>query len=329
MSWHPNTYTTNISPSMHDTSFYLDNGTVYQPSTFYDATTTSAYGQYTPLTQPVLDEPQIHELITPLESLSAQEFNNHGFDMPAYIDQQYWLPQQNHATMDAMFPPNLNNNFNNIPTYHPQPYHPQQATFFSQDLPTAPSSPNFLPIQGGNIDIEASPLDLNTKAPEPPISSKSDANGGEELVAMGLYDSPADVQSSSLLFGSGGGLGLRGGLLERRRSLKLEEAFEPPAESKEQDQGSQGDELESGEEDDEVEEPLSEPDDFETAGEGTYQVYQQNNLVGQSFLFAPDEKEAATTTVLEQREHNSGIFYPNYVMAQQGLPMSGGGYGYF
>jgi len=55
--------------------------------------------------------------------------------------------------------------------------------------------------------------------------SKDDA---EELVGMGLYDSPAEVQSSSLLF--------NGFSRSGRKVLKLEESFEPEEREEEEDE---------------------------------------------------------------------------------------------
>jgi len=50
----------------------------------------------------------------------------------------------------------------------------------------------------------------------------------DELVGMGLYDSPAQVQSANLLFS--------GPLPVRRKSLKLEESFEPVPQSDDEDE---------------------------------------------------------------------------------------------
>lgn len=312
MSWHPNTYT-DFNNSLQDQSFFLDNE-IYQEPTFHE--TAAPYGQYTPLSQPIVDEPQIHELITPLESLSAHEFGHHQhFELPPYSD-SYWVSQQQHPIikseygtgMDAMFPPSFQ-----VPTWH------WNNISFSQDLPTAPSSPNFLPIQG---TIEASPLDLNTKPAVPPPAAKSD---GEELVAMGLYDSPADVQSSSLLFGGGG---LSGGP-PRKRSLKLEEAFEPPPEpeksAEEEDEG----DNDAGSDEDADEEAISEPDDgtvafpvFDNLGQPQMIFGRDSNMGGQSFYF--DRKEPHIVATAQEQE----LAYQPYVMAA-GLPTGGAGYGWF
>jgi hypothetical protein len=100
------------------------------------------------------------------------------------------------------------------------------------NVQTAPSSPDCLPLQNIRLDT----LSLGN------IDTKS-KDSSEELVAMGLYDSPAEVQSSSLLFGGFSGSG--------RKGLKLEESFEPT----EQD----GDEEEEGE--DEGEEDVDQTDD--------------------------------------------------------------------
>ncbi len=75
-------------------------------------------------------------------------------------------------------------------------------------VPTAPSSPDCPPLQ--NIRLDTLSLGNNSR------KSRSDL---DELVGMGLYDSPAEVQSSSLLFSGFPGKG--------RKGLKLEESFEP------------------------------------------------------------------------------------------------------
>jgi len=76
------------------------------------------------------------------------------------------------------------------------------------NITTAPSSPDHLPLQ--SIGLDTLSLDAGT------LASKKDE---VELVGMGLYDSPAEVQSSSLLFGS---------ISEpQRKTLKLEESFVP------------------------------------------------------------------------------------------------------
>ena len=264
------------------------------------------------MTQPIADEPQIHELITPLESLSAQEMGQN-FDAQPY-DNQYWMQQNDMGkqeyAMDAMFPPHLQ-----VPTWHWN---------FNQELPTAPSSPDFLPIQG---TLDASPLDLNTKV----VRTVSD---GEELVAMGLYDSPAEVQSSSLLFGGG----LSGGP-PRKRSLKLEEAFElPPTAAEDSDDSvdNENDEnikVEDNEDEEEDESAISEPDDakFDNMDLPIFQNNLQGqmmddsgNMAGQSFFF---EKDPAVVVASQEQYPYGGM--PYITTVPQGLPMHGTGYDWF
>ncbi|RMD41956.1 hypothetical protein DV735_g3183, partial [Chaetothyriales sp. CBS 134920] len=190
LSWHPN--------SQMDLNFsnqeYLMNMTYqpyFQPYTFHG--TTLANGLVTPMSYPVLNEPQIQELITPLEELSAQE--GAGYPTHSYNNYQNWaqpeLPKDQMKMMDHMCPPT-----------EPQPMWQWSHQNSTLDPPTAPSSPDFLPIQGG----------FDTRKEEE----------GEELVGMGLYDSPAEVQSSSLLFGGSFGAA------PKPKSLKLAESFEPP-----------------------------------------------------------------------------------------------------
>jgi hypothetical protein len=82
---------------------------------------------------------------------------------------------------------------------------PYNSTDFGQDIHTAPVTPDFLPLPDFGNPFDGTYVE--------------EAADKDELVGMGLYDSPAEVQSASLLFG--------GSLLVRRKSLKLEESFEP------------------------------------------------------------------------------------------------------
>lgn len=252
LSWHPNTYADFSLPIQDQYSY--NSAPVYGSSNYYS--TAAVNGLYTPLAQPIMDEPQIQELITPLEGLSAHEMGQQ-YDSNAYLNQSWFahdVSKQQPYAMDNMFPQNS----------IPQSW---QWPGFGQELPTAPSSPNFLPIQGA---VEASPLDLNT--------CKLPAQGdGEELVAMGLYDSPTDVQSSSLLFGGGP---------PRKRSLKLEEAFEPPSDEEkeaEADDEEEEDDDAEGEEDDDQHTSAMESATY--TSQTQHRPVQTSNLAGQSFFF--------------------------------------------
>ena len=236
--------------------------------------TTSVNGLVTPMSYPIPNEPQIQELITPLEELSAQEAAAQYSSVP--YQYQYWLApkvgKDQVYAMDNMFPQQQQT--------MPQTwqYDPQ---YLSTDVPTAPSSPTFLPIQGG---LDASPLSLATQHLPP-------GTEGEELVGMGLYDSPADVQFSNLLSGGRDGTG-------RKRSLKLEESFEPPHEN-----------VDAGED---GESDADEEADYEADHEPEFSVHQNqpyhlaSSMVGQSFFF---DSEA---------DANAVAYDPNMVYVQHG-----------
>jgi hypothetical protein len=256
LSWHPNSVPDFMFPQQSTLS---DLSYLSYPQFMHG--TTAVNGLVTPVSYPLPDEPQIQELITPLEELSAQEAGPHypstNYTYPQWVAQDY-SKNQGYA-MDNMFPQQM----------MPQTwqYLPMQN---NMKVPTAPSSPVFLPIQGG---VEASPLSLDIEHIIPP------ANEGEELVGMGLYDSPADVRSSSLLFG--GGLTGNG----PKRSLKLEESFEPAPESSDA-------EDENGEEDgEEPEEEEDQEEDFEDPTARDLPASQQQlmdpipSMSGQSFFF--------------------------------------------
>jgi hypothetical protein len=255
VSWHPNV-NVNAYPEFSfngqvDFS-YQDVSTTYQQPDFYNTATVN--GLVTPMSQPVIDEPQIQELITPLEGLTAaemgQQTNGNVYGYPYWTDGAI---DKSYPTIDNMFA---------------QPMMQQAWQWNTQNIPTAPASPSFLPTQG---TAEASPLDLNTR-----ISPQK--SSGEELVAMGLYDSPAEVQSSSLLFGGSG----------RKRSLKLEESFEPPPEAEKEEKEDENEDSE-GEPDDELEQ---QDDADEVVPFPEFPVHAQHmpnsNMAGQSFFFETD-----------------------------------------
>lgn len=283
VSWHPNAYP-DFQFNEPTPTYYNHMHDMYPQPDFYSTATVN--GLITPLSQPAIDEPQIQELIQPLEGLSAAEMGQPcDGDVYGY---QYWPSQdmaKQYPAMDNMFA---------YPMLQPSwQWNPPM----SQEIPTAPSSPAFLPIQG---TLEASPLDLNIRhLPQKPT--------GDDLVSLGLYDSPAEVRSSSLLFGGSG----------RKRSLKLEESFEPPPPS----------EKDEGEDDSDAE--ADEADDSETAAVDTVPfpdfhedltTIQPGNMAGQSFFFETEPTQMPQQQMIYPS--NSGVY-------SGGLLSQGMGYGWF
>ncbi|EXJ84232.1 hypothetical protein A1O3_04899 [Capronia epimyces CBS 606.96] len=199
LSWHP------TSIEEHDMVF--DPSVSDQGFSGWNFSTAQVNGLFTPISYPAINEPQMEELYTPLEELPGPDV------VPAYearhFGEQAWLGQDPPKVQPYSF------------GMFPQSSSPQPPWQFSQgamlgEVPTAPSSPDFFPVP--NMDLGTLSLD-NT----------GDNEDAEELVGMGLYDSPAEVQSSSFLCA---------GLSSGRRALKLEESFEPM----EQDDGEEGEE---------------------------------------------------------------------------------------
>lgn len=157
------------------------------------------HGLPTPNSFPVLDEGFLDCPSMPLEHMNSQNINTFSNDLQQadlYVDG----PENN----PFLFTSGMTNMFANEslgPSTAPWPYYPASP----HNIQTAPVSPDFLPLpdMGGTFDI--------TYINEVPDK--------DELVGMGLYDSPVDVQSNCLLFG--------GSIPMRRKSLKLEESFEP------------------------------------------------------------------------------------------------------
>ncbi|EXJ78492.1 hypothetical protein A1O1_08893 [Capronia coronata CBS 617.96] len=159
--------------------------------------TVQVNGLFTPLSYQPINDPQLEELFTPLDELPGPERDTAYETQP--FDEHSWLghgQSKSPAYSFDMCPPPLSAQS----SWH---FHQRPA---SVEVQTAPSSPDFL--QHTNIDTDVSSLDNATGTTE----------NAEELVAMGLYDSPAEVQSSSFLFGRAS---------SERKALKLEESFEP------------------------------------------------------------------------------------------------------
>jgi hypothetical protein len=184
--------------------------------------TAQVNGLVTPMSYPVVSEPQIQELFTPLDELPVQE-PGFSYAQEPGMSQQLWL----HQNLDKM----------ESYAFAPYPQQPMQSqwyynpTMVMNNVPTTPLSPECPPLHT---------LELNSGSPGASIMKPKDDS--EELVGLGLYDSPAEIQSSSLLFG--GASRLQGD------GLKLGESFEPTEQpdDDEEDDGRGDEEAEQDEE---------------------------------------------------------------------------------
>jgi len=216
VSWHPHSYDWNFSTNaLLAQSGFPDPGV----QTF---TTTHVNGLVTPMAYPVMDEPQIQDLITPLEELSAQDIG-YPYDGQMYHGQD-WISDDHEKLhhpyfMNPFYPPNTT-----------QEYWPYSDQPLTTNVPTAPCSPDFAPA----------PTRLET--PVLTLDNTDDLSSGpetEELVGVGLYDSPAEVQSSSLF--------RRGSEATGKKALKLEDAFEPAEEASDEARDESRDQDQDGE----------------------------------------------------------------------------------
>ncbi|KIW33441.1 uncharacterized protein PV07_00293 [Cladophialophora immunda] len=223
VSWHPNSF-----EALNSTFNPVANE---QDLSTWDFSTAQVHGLVTPISYPSMNEPQIQEPFTPLDELPTRD-PGFVFESEPYLESM-WLNQGQ-----------VKPNSNSFPLYPEQPFS-QPAWGFNQpvmapNVQTAPSSPNCLPLQNFGLDT----LSLGNS------DSKSKDNS-EELVGMGLYDSPAEVQSSSLLFGRSAG--------SVRKGLKLEESFEPVEQEDENEDGEL--DTEDAEEDESGQQEVEEQDE--------------------------------------------------------------------
>jgi hypothetical protein len=264
VSWHPT--------SMDD--FY--NIPYNTDSSAFAYSTTNVNGLITPLSHPIANEPQIQELITPLDEYPVDASNYMGNN--GFVDENAWMLQSQQKCYPYSF--GLAYQANQLqPTWQ---LNQSQQLQSSLSVQTAPSSPDCLPLQVDTLSLDTADLDGKVHS--------------EELVGMGLYDSPADVQSTSLLFG--------GISNATRKGLKLEESFVP--------EDREDEELDDGEEDAEVEEDEEEEEEDE---ESPFEVpmkmeYSSQSIANQMGFITQQEPDSLASRYLATLGQLSSAYYP-------------------
>lgn len=162
--------------------------------------TTLAHGLLTPGSFPVMDAAFLDCPNVPLDQIGAHQLD--ALQNTVQFPDAYTEGSDGNQAYYASMGLNPYSGDNFAPTPSAWPYLPAKH---AHNIQTAPVSPEIFPFQGfENI---------------PDSMCIGDVPDRDELVGMGLYDSPAEVQSASLLFS--------GSVPVRRKSLKLEESFEP------------------------------------------------------------------------------------------------------
>ena len=303
LSWHPTSFDQPFDFSQHSQVNFFPQFDVLT-STF---TTAEINGLITPMSAPVPNEPQIREFLTPLEDCPPQTNPNIPF-VDDYVSKMgtYYLPEQNYQAEDQMFVTEQ------VPYQYQYPmplaYQLQPANYPHLNVDTAPPSPTLLPIRNFDNDDAASPFVLSSPRVEK-----------DELVGMGLYDKPQDVQSNTL-FG-GGPTSMAALTAGIGKGLKLEESFEPPP--------AEDDEEEDDNDDNEETEENEEPEDL-AASTATVtsnhmvppEVYveDQSDFSGQTFFL--DDKDGHYAMPVA-----AGINYP-YYQTSEWIPGNNQHYGW-
>jgi hypothetical protein len=264
LSWHPTSYEQPIDFSKYQQVNFFPQFD-FSTSPF---NTAEINGLITPLSAPVPNEPQIQEYMTPLEDYSPLNYPNVPFeyeypvkDGTYYIHEQTYLPEGQRYVLEQL---PYGNEY-----ALPQMYQAQTSNYPHFNVDTAPPSPTLLPTQNFNNDGSTSPFLLG-----------SPRVGKEELMGLGLYDRPQDVQTSTLFTGPTSMAALTAGI---GKGLKLEESFEPPA--TEDDEENQEEDEEEGEPED-IRLPITVPSEMVPP---QLYVQDQPNYAGQTFFF--DDKD--------------------------------------
>ncbi|EXJ55921.1 hypothetical protein A1O7_08852 [Cladophialophora yegresii CBS 114405] len=276
VSWHPDYFQApnfNLSPTVNGGH-----------SSCWGFSTAQVNGLITPVAYTPMNEPQIQEFFAPLDDLPGLD-PRLAYDGREYC-QQVW-PGQSEPEPYSL-------------PLHAQPSPTQsswQSNHMSMDpnVRTAPSSPDCPPVQNIGLDT----LSLGN------VDTKS-KDSSEELVAMGLYDSPAEVQSSSLLFGGLSGSG--------SKALKLAESFEPT----EQECDAEEEEVEGGQTDDDDDDQLPEEADEKWHTPAATDYDSHSIASHMTYGMQPRPEPLATQYLATLRQMNSAYYPPEYTHQDPG-----------
>jgi len=278
VSWHPDYFDSSnvdLSPPVNP-----------EDSSCWNYSTTQVNGLITPISYPAMNEPQIQEFFTPLDELPAQDPNS-TYDSNQYLQQSWLSQEQGKAESYA------------LSLYSHQSLYPQWHFNQPMTIPTvqtAPSSPDYPSLH--TLELDNLSLGLND------TKSKDDS---EELVGMGLYDSPAEIQSSSILFG-----GFTG---PARKGLKLEESFEPTEQEDDEDEDVENDD-DVDDDDEQDQQNFKEEDADEKWPDSTAMEYNSQSIAAHlTYGIQPEPEPLASKYLATLRQMNSAYYpseYPGY-----------------
>ncbi|OCT45166.1 hypothetical protein CLCR_06027 [Cladophialophora carrionii] len=278
VSWHPDYFeASNFNPSPT-----VNGG----ESSCWGFSTAQVNGLITPVAYTPMNEPQIQELFTPLDDLPGMD-PSLSYDGREYC-QQAWAGQ---SEPDAYSLPLYAHVSSTQPSWQVNPM------AMDPNVQTAPSSPHCLPVQ--NIGLDTLSLgNMDTKSKD----------SSEELVAMGLYDSPAEVQSSSLLFG-----GVPGSV---GKSLKLAESFEP-TEQECDDEEEEADQTDDDDDDDQKDIKQEEADEKRHIPAAA--DYDSQSIASHlTYGMQPRPEPLATQYLATLRQMNSAYYPSEYTSHEPG-----------
>lgn len=174
-----------------------------EPQPWNASTNTAvAYGLFTPVPAPTMVESYLDCPNGPLNQMADQNMNL------LHYDHQYFNTYNEYDQNINSYTPLSTSGVDTTSHQSRDMTWPMLPATGCTNFPTAPSSPAYLPIP-----------ELGRSLAETRFEEESST---EELVGLGLYDSPDQVRSANLLF--------NGSSPVQRKGLKLEESFEPTPE---------------------------------------------------------------------------------------------------
>lgn len=196
----------------------------------------SAYGSPVPTISPLI--PSYTTTYELPQEQQQQHYVSPSWSMSAVSS----MPAMRHALTPSFAPVPASYTPASVPSYAAEPSHSpaswngnMPSTTFSQSM-SAPATPE----EPTNLHYPTVAKQQEAFYPASPVEPKvqDDENGGDIYVGLGLYDPPEQLHG-----------GLLGASFEPTgRGLKLEDAWEPPAEEDEEEDDDEADDAESEEE---------------------------------------------------------------------------------